>query len=50
MTETPIPLATDFARAEIADWHTLVDKILKGGDFERRLVSRTLDGIAIKPL
>ena len=31
-------------------WLTLVEKVLKGGDFEKRLVSRTADGLAIQPL
>ena len=26
-------------------WLALVDKVLKGGDFEKRLVSRTADGL-----
>ncbi len=33
-----------------SDWRELVDTILKGADFDRRLVTRTLDGLAIKPL
>ena len=31
-------------------WLALVDKVLKGGDFEKRLVSRTADGLAVQPL
>ena len=31
-------------------WLALVAKVLKGGDFEKRLVSRTADGLAIQPL
>jgi methylmalonyl-CoA mutase len=31
-------------------WLALVDKVLKGGDFEKRLVARTADGIRINPL
>ncbi|MFM9939478.1 MAG: methylmalonyl-CoA mutase family protein [Hyphomicrobiaceae bacterium] len=33
-----------------ADWRALVDKALKGGNFEKRLVTRTADGLAIQPL
>lgn len=44
------PLAEDFSAASRDDWLKLVDKVLKGGDFERRLVSRTADGIAVQPL
>ena len=31
-------------------WRAAVDKVLKGGDFERRLVARSADGIRIQPL
>lgn len=46
----PEPLASEFAAATQADWMRLVEKVLKGGDFQRRLVSRTADGLAVKPL
>jgi methylmalonyl-CoA mutase len=32
------------------DWLKLVEKTLKGADFDKRLVSRTTDGIAVQPL
>jgi methylmalonyl-CoA mutase len=51
--ETPTEreaLAAGFEPADEAKWRALVDKVLKGADFERRLVSRTDDGIAIGPL
>lgn len=47
---TDIKLADQFPAAQHAQWRALVDKALKGGDFERRLVSRTLDNIRIEPL
>ena len=31
-------------------WLALVAKVLKGGDFEKRLVARTADGIPVQPL
>ena len=31
-------------------WLALVEKVLKGADFEKRLVSRTADGLAVQPL
>ncbi|CAH1663131.1 methylmalonyl-CoA mutase subunit beta [Chelatococcus asaccharovorans] len=34
----------------VDEWRALVDKVLKGADFERVLVGRTADGIAIDPL
>jgi len=45
-----LKLADAFAAATEADWRALVDKALKGGDFEKRLVSRTADRLAIRPL
>lgn len=42
--------ASAFERATEAEWRALVDKALKGADFDKRLVARTADGIAIKPL
>jgi methylmalonyl-CoA mutase len=50
-TATPsLALATDFETPSLEAWHKLVDKALKGGDFEKRLVARTSDGIRIPPL
>ncbi|HEY8129021.1 MAG TPA: methylmalonyl-CoA mutase family protein, partial [Hyphomicrobium sp.] len=43
-------LAEDFPAARIEEWRALVDKALKGADFEKRLVARTADGIKINPL
>ena len=43
-------LAADFPRPTEADWLKLVDKAIKEADFERRLVSRTADGLRIEPL
>lgn len=51
MTATPpVPLAAGFPSADDAQWRALVDKVLKGGDFRKRLVSRSSDGIDIEPL
>ena len=47
---TELPLAAAFAAPSREAWLKLVDKVLKGGDFEKRLVSRTADGLAIAPL
>ena len=41
--------AAPFPPADEAQWRALVDKVLKGGKFER-LVGKTADGIAIQPL
>jgi methylmalonyl-CoA mutase len=43
-------LAEGFPAAKLDQWRALVDKALKGADFEKRLVKRTADGLKIKPL
>jgi len=43
-------LAEGFPAPALKEWRALVDRALKGADFEKRLVSRTADGLAIKPL
>ncbi|GJD48139.1 Methylmalonyl-CoA mutase small subunit [Methylobacterium crusticola] len=43
-------LAAPFPPATRAQWRALVDGVLKGADFERRLVPRSRDGIRIEPL
>jgi methylmalonyl-CoA mutase len=50
MTTTEEKLAADFPQATRQDWLKLVDKAIKGGDFEKRLVSRTADGLRIEPI
>ena len=50
MSEPDVPLAAEFEPPTREAWLTLVEKVLKGGDFEKRLVSRTADGLAIQPL
>ena len=47
---TDLALAADFPRPTEAEWLRLVDKAIKGGDFERRLVTRTADGLKVQPL
>ena len=44
------PLVPEFEPPAREAWLELVDKVLKGADFEKRLVSRTADGLAIQPL
>jgi methylmalonyl-CoA mutase len=50
MSEADVPLAAAFAAPTREAWLKLVEKVLKGGDFEKRLVARTADGIAMAPL
>lgn len=47
---TELALAADFPRPAKEDWLRLVEKAIKGADFDRRLVSRTADGVRIEPL
>ena len=49
MTQTT-PLASDFAPATYDKWRQLVDKALKGADFDKKLVAKTADGLRIEPL
>ncbi len=44
------PLVPEFEPPAREAWLALVDKVLKGADFEKRLVARTADGLAIQPL
>jgi methylmalonyl-CoA mutase len=45
-----LPLASEFPAATRDDWRKLVDAALKGAPFEKKLVSKTYDGISIQPL
>ena len=53
MTSAPDPdlsFMSAFPAPTQEAWRAAVDKVLKGGDFEKRLVTRTADGIRIEPL
>lgn len=39
-----------FPQATREDWLTLVEKVLKGAPYDRRMVTRTLDGLALDAL
>jgi methylmalonyl-CoA mutase len=43
-------LSEGFPAPTFEQWRALVDKALKGVDFEKRLVARTADGLRIDPL
>ena len=45
-----LALAAEFPAASREQWLALVSGVLKGASFERRLVSKTYDGLAIEPL
>ena len=44
-----IHLLEDFPPVSTADWEALIRKDLKGADYEKRLVWRTEEGIAVRP-
>ena len=48
MTEN-LDLASDYSPTR-EQWLAAVDKVLKGKDFDRTLVTTTLDGLRIEPL
>ncbi len=52
MADAPndLPLAAEFPPATQEQWRKLVDGVLKRAPFERRLVAKTYDGLAINPL
>jgi len=45
-----LSLAGNFPKADDAAWRALVEKALKGADFDKTLVSHTADGLRVKPL
>jgi methylmalonyl-CoA mutase len=45
-----LSLAADFPQATREQWLKLVEGVLKGADFQKKLVSHSHDGIAIQPL
>src|SRR3954452_21633471 len=45
-----LAFASEFPAATREQWLKLVDGVLKGAPFDKRLVARTYDGLAIQPL
>lgn len=50
MAETEQSLMAGYAAGTIESWRKSVDKVLAGADFEKKLVTPTLEGIAVQPL
>lgn len=48
-TQTP-PLLEEFPSHSYDEWHAAAEALLKGADFEKRLVSKTYEGITIQPI
>lgn len=49
-SDLPANLVAEFEEPSREAWLALVRKVLKGADFDKRLVSRTADGLGIQPL
>jgi methylmalonyl-CoA mutase len=47
---TDLPLASEFPAATRDQWLKLVDGVLKGAPFDKKLVGKTYDGLKIEPL
>src|SRR5687768_11670553 len=47
---THLSLAAEFPAPTHEQWRKLVEGVLKGADFDRKLVARTYDGLRIEPL
>lgn len=45
-----LSLGSEFPAATGEAWRGLVDRVLKGADFDKKLVARTYDGLRIEPL
>jgi methylmalonyl-CoA mutase len=45
-----LPLAAEFPAATGEQWRKLVEGVLKGAPFDKRLIAKTYDGLAIEPL
>src|SRR3954451_13668379 len=45
-----LPLAAEFPAATREQWRKLVESVLKGAPFEKRLVAKTYDGLAVEAL
>ena len=45
-----LPLAAEFPAATREQWRKLVESVLKGALFDKRLVAKTYDGLAVEPL
>ena len=50
MNDGDVTFAADFPQATVDQWRAIVDKALKGVPFEKELVTRLYEGIAVQPL
>ena len=49
-SDAALQLAGDFPAASDDQWMKLLEKVLAGAPFDKKLVSRTYDGLSIRPL
>lgn len=49
-TDNNLPLSAGFDGRNETKWRAAIDRVLKGSDFTKRLVSKTADGISLQPL
>jgi methylmalonyl-CoA mutase len=49
-SDAALKLAADFPPASDAQWMKLLEKVLAGAPFEKKLVAKTYDGLSIRPL
>lgn len=50
MSDSDVTFAAEFPPATAEQWRAVVDKALKGVPFEKKLVTRLYEGIAVQPL
>jgi methylmalonyl-CoA mutase len=50
MSDQRLSLASEFPTPDDAAWRAVVDKALKGADFDKKLKTKTRDGFALDPL
>ncbi len=50
MTQDTLPLAEGFPAVSNEEWLALVEKVLKGAPFEKKMVTKTHEGFSIQPL
>src|SRR5271156_1371824 len=50
MSDGEVTFAAAFPPATAEQWRAVVDKALKGAPFEKRLVTRLYEGVAVQPL
>ena len=50
MSNDPLKLGSEFPEPDYQTWRSMVDKVLKGADFDKSLLTSTYDDLSIQPL